>query len=176
MNNNVKMKNKDELLKNKLNIETNNKPIHNNKSNVIQIIKNREMNISNFDPIKYKRSLLNMQNPKKVVKNKEIKKGPYIKKNTFHFFGPYNKLINGGGGFCKRLHNKNYNLNIIYDLFSKNLPKYKQFTEKNEYELSNTSSYRNTMNNTRKERKINNIDNILIEENDNDFDYYNIIL
>ena len=166
MNNNVKMKNRDEIYRfTKLNNKTNNKHNHAKKSNIIQIIKKREINLSNFDPIKYKRALLNMQNPKKVSKNKETKKVPYTKKNVYHFFGPYNRLINGGGGFCKRLYNKNYNLDQIYELFPHNIPKYKQYTEKNDN--AKELSFRNKKN----EKKLNNTENILIQENDNEINH-----
>ena len=166
MNNNVKMKNKDEIFRyTKLNNKTNNMHNHAQKSNIIQIIKKREINLSNFDPIKYKRALLNMQNPKKVLKNKETKKVPYTKKNVNHFFGPYNRLINGGGGFCKRLYNKNYNLDQIYALFPRNVPKYKQYTEKND----NVNEL--TFGNKKNEKKLNITENILIQENDNEINH-----
>ena len=169
--NNVKMKNKDEISKSKLINNENNSKINSlNKSNIIQVIKTKELNLSNFDPMKYKKALLNKQNPKKIIKAKDIKKGPYFKRNTFQFFGPYNKLINGGGGFCKRLYNKNYNLNIIYELLPNNIPKYKLNTEKNDYEQMNLSSYRNN----KKKEKIIKTDNILIQENDNNDNYNNI--
>ena len=163
MNNYVKMKNKDDIFRyTKLSNQINNKHNHAKKSNLIQIIKKKEINLSNFDPIKYKRALLSMQNPKKVLKNKETKKIPYTKKNVYHFFGPYNRLINGGGGFCKRLYNKNYNLDQICELFPQNVPKYKQFTENNDN--AKEFSFRNKKN----EKKLNNTENILIQENDNE--------
>ena len=159
MFNSVKMKSKEESFQPKLlNTEPNNKNNNMHKPHIIQVLKKREINLSNFDPIKYRRALLNAQLPKKLIKNKEQKKQPYIKKNNYRYFGPYNKLINGGGGFCKRLYNKNYNLNIIYELFPQNVPKYKQNTEQ-----MNLSSYRN--NNDRKTKKINQNENILIQEN-----------
>ena len=166
MNNNVKIKNKDDIFRyTKLSNQINNKHNHAKKSNLIQIIKKKEINLSNFDPIKYKRALLNMQNPKKVSKNKETKKVPYTKKNVYHFFGPYNRLINGGGGFCKRLYNKNYNLDQIYELFPQNVPKYKQYTENNDN--AKEFSFRNKKN----EKKLNNTENILIQENDNEINH-----
>ena len=159
MFNNVKMKSKEESFQSKLlNTDPNNKNNNTHKPHIIQVLKKREINLSNFDPIKYRRALLNAQIPKKVIKNKEQKKQPYIKKNNYRYFGPYNKLINGGGGFCKRLYNKNYNLNLIYELFPQNVPKYKQNTDQ-----MNLSSYRN--NNEKKTRKINQKENMLIQEN-----------
>jgi hypothetical protein len=153
-----KTKNRENLSTLKLN---SNKPSSFNKQNIYQVIKKKEINLSNFDPIKYKKSLLNLQNPKKKLNN--LKKGPYTKKATYQFLGPYNRLINEGGGFCKRLYNKNkiFNANQIFDLFPKNIPKYKTLTK---YELDNInlSSYQKT-------KKINNTENILIEEN-----FYNI--
>ena len=159
MFNNDKMKIKVESFNSKLlNTEPNNKKNNINKPHIIQVLKKREINLSNFDPMKYRRALLNAQIPKKVIKNKEQKKQPYIKKNNYRYFGPYNKLINGGGGFCKRLYNKNYNLNLLYELFPQNVPKYKQNTDQ-----MNLSSYRN--NNEKKTRKINQNENMLIQEN-----------
>lgn len=88
MINNATLKNKDELIKNKLSIEQNNNKINYiKKPNIIQVIKKKEINISDFDPMKHKRALLNLQNPKKVVNKKDSRKEPLIKKNVFHFSG-----------------------------------------------------------------------------------------
>ena len=166
MINNATLKNKDELIKNKLSIEQNNNKINYiKKPNIIQVIKKKEINISDFDPMKHKRALLNLQNPKKVVNKKDSRKEPLIKKNVFHFFGPYNRLINGGGGFCKRLHNRNYNLNLIYELFPQNFPKYKLNTEKNDIGKMNISSNGENNNYKKNEKRISKVGNILIQEN-----------
>ena len=153
------MKNKDEFQKYKLFTEINNKYSYKQKANKIQVIKKSELNALNFDPLKYKRKLLNIQNPKKeLIKNHEIKKIIYTKKEPFRFFGPYNRTIICGGGFCKRLYNKNYNINSIYDSLLQKMPKYNKKTEQ-----INLSSYKNKY--KIKTEKKRNEENILIEEN-----------
>ena len=172
MINNLNIKNKDDFFGTKLNNEKNDKKNYLFKQNIFQKIKKNEINISNFDPIKYKRSLLNLQNPKKVLENKKNKKCAYIKKNDFNFCGPYNRYTNSGGGFCKRLNNKALNLELIYEMVPKNIPKYKQHTEKYDKSKMNIHTYtNNNNNNTNKNENTNNLniqDNILIQENDID--------
>ena len=122
------------------------------------------MNLSNFVPVKYKRALLNLQNQKKVLKNKQTKNAHYLKKNNLQFFGPYNRLINGDGGFCKRLYNKNNNLAHVYHLFPQNVPKYKLNTEKNDNDKKKEFSYKNQEKKKRKHKS----KNILIQKNEDD--------
>ena len=114
MINYAKMKNKDEFQKYKLFTDTNNKYSYKQRANIMQVINKNELKALNFDPMKYKRKLLNIQNTKKeLAQNKEIQKITYTKKDPFRFFGPYNRSIICGGGFCKRLCNKNYNLKAV---------------------------------------------------------------
>ena len=163
MINYVKKKKKDEFPKNKLNIETNNNNNYKQRTNLIQVIKKRELNTSNFDPMKYKRKLMNTQIPKKeIAKNIEPqKKINYTKKNPYQFFGPYNRLIIFGGGFCSRLYNKKYNLNKIYEQYPKKIQKNKPIIEH-----VNLASYRNIHNvNLKTDKKTNKAKKILIEEN-----------
>ena len=140
MINNLNIKNKDDFFGTKLikmiNNEKNVKKNYLFKQNIFQIIKKNEINISNFDPIKYKRSLLNLQNPKKVLENKNNKKG------DFNFCEPYNRYTNSGG-FCKRLNNKALNLELIYEMVPKNIPKYKQHTEKYDKSKMNITTLKN---------------------------------
>ena len=168
MINNLSIKNKDDFFGTKLNNEKNVKKNYLFKQNIFQIIKKNEINISNFDPIKYKRSLLNLQNPKKVLENKNNKKCSNIKKNDFNFFGPYNRYTNSGGGFCKRLNNKALNLELIYEMVPKNIPKYKQNTEKYDKSKMNIHTYTNNNNRNENVNNLNKQDNILIQENDID--------
>ena len=94
MINYVKMKNKDELQKYKLYSEINNKNSYKQRANIMQVIKKNELNSLNFNPMKYKRKLLNIQNPKReLIKNKEIQKTTYTKKDPSKIFGPYNRYI-----------------------------------------------------------------------------------
>ena len=124
------MKNKDEFQKYKLFTDTNNKYSYKQRANIMQVIKKNELKALNFDPMKYKRKLLNIQNTKKeLAQNKEIQKITYTKKDPFRFFGPYNRSIIFGGGFCKRLYKKNYNLNVIYDTLLQKMPKYNKKNE-----------------------------------------------
>ena len=161
------MKNKDEFQKYKLFTEINNKYSYKQKANKIQVIKKSELNALNFDPLKYKRKLLNIQNPKKeLIKDQEIKRIIYTKKDPFRFFGPYNRTIICGGGFCKRLYNKNYNINSIYDSLLQKMPKYNKKTEQ-----INLSSYKNKY--KIKTKKKRNEENILIEENNISNTYIN---
>ena len=161
------MKNKDEFQKYKLFTEINNKYSYKQKTNKIQVIKKSELNALNFDPLKYKRKLLNIQNPKKeLIKDQEIKRIIYTKKDQFRFFGPYNRTIICGGGFCKRLYNKNYNINSIYDSLLQKMPKYNK-----KIEQINLSSYKN--NYKIKTEKKRNEENILIEENNISNTYIN---
>ena len=155
------MKNKDEFQKYKLFTDTNNKYSYKQRANIMQVIKKNELKALNFDAMKYKRKLLNIQNPKKeLAQNKEIQKITYTKKDPFRFFGPYNRSIICGGGFCKRLCNKNYNLNVIYDALLQKMPKYNKKTEQ-----INFSSYENKDKFNHKTKKKRNEENILIEEN-----------
>ena len=155
------MKNKDEFQKYKLFTDTNNKYSYKQRANIMQVIKKNELKALNFDPMKYKRKLLNIQNPKKeLAQNKEIQKITYTKKDPFRFFGPYNRSIICGGGFCKRLCNKNYNLNVIYDALLQKMPKYNKKTEQ-----INLSSNENKDKFNHKTKKNRNEENILIEEN-----------
>ena len=155
------MKNKDEFQKYKLFTDTNNKYSYKQRANIMQVIKKNELKALNFDPMKYKRKLLNIQNPKKeLAQNKEIQKITYTKKDPFRFFGPYNRSIICGGGFCKRLYNKNYNLNVIYDALLQKMPKYNKKTEQ-----INLSSNENKDKFNHKTKKNRNEENILIEEN-----------
>ena len=111
--------------------------------------------------MKYKRKLLNIQNPKKeLAQNKEIQKITYTKKDPFRFFGTYNRSIIFGGGFCKRLYKKNYNLNVIYDTLLQKMPKCNKKTEQ-----INLSSNENKDKFNHKTKKNRNEENILIEEN-----------
>ena len=127
----------------------------------MQVIKKNELKALNFDPMKYKRKLLNIQNTKKeLAQNKEIQKITYTKKEPFRFFGPYNRSIICGGGFCKRLYKKNYNLNVIYDTLLQKMPKYNKKTEQ-----INLSSNENKDKFNHKTKKNRNEENILIEEN-----------
>ena len=163
MINYVKKKKKDEFPKNKLNIETNNNNNYKQRANLMQVIKKRELNTSNFDPMKYRRKLMNTQIPKKeIAKNIEPqKKINYTKKNPYQFFGPYNRLIIFGGGFCSRLYNKKYNLNKIYEQYPKKIQKNKPIIEH-----VNLASYRNIHNvNLKTDKKTNKAKKILIEEN-----------
>ena len=168
MINNLNIKNKDDFFGTKLNNEKNDKKNYLFKQNIFQKIKKNEINISNFDPIKYKRSLLNLQNPKKVLENKNNKKCSNIKKNDFNFCGPYNRYTNSGGGFCKRLNNKALNLELIYEMVPKNIPKYKQHTEKYDKSKMNIHTYTNNNNKNENVNNLNKQDNILIQENDID--------
>ena len=155
------MKNKDEFQKYKLFTDTNNKYSYKQRANIMQVIKKNELKALNFDAMKYKRKLLNIQNTKKeLAQNKEIQKITYTKKDPFRFFGPYNRSIICGGGFCKRLCNKNYNLNVIYDTLLQKMPKYNKKTEQ-----INLSSYENKYKFNHKTKKKRNEENILIEEN-----------
>ena len=155
------MKNKDEFQKYKLFTDTNNKYSYKQRANIMQVINKNELKALNFDPMKYKRKLLNIQNPKKeLAQNKEIQKITYTKKDPFRFFGPYNRSIICGGGFCKRLCNKNYNLNVIYDALLQKMPKYNKKTEQ-----INLSSNENKDKFNHKTKKNRNEENILIEEN-----------
>ena len=155
------MKNKDEFQKYKLFTDTNNKYSYKQRANIMQVIKKNELKALNFDAMKYKRKLLNIQNPKKeLAQNKEIQKITYTKKDPFRFFGPYNRSIICGGGFCKRLCNKNYNLNVIYDALLQKMPKYNKKTEQ-----INLSSNENKDKFNHKNKKNRNEENILIEEN-----------
>ena len=155
------MKNKDEFQKYKLFTDTNNKYSYKQRANIMQVIKKNELKALNFDPMKYKRKLLNIQNTKKeLAQNKEIQKITYTKKDPFRFFGPYNRSIICGGGFCKRLCNKNYNLNVIYDALLQKMPKYNKKTEQ-----INLSSNENKDKFNHKTKKNRNEENILIEEN-----------
>ena len=155
------MKNKDEFQKYKLFTDTNNKYSYKQRANIMQVIKKNELKALNFDPMKYKRKLLNIQNPKKeLAQNKEIQKITYTKKEPFRFFGPYNRSIICGGGFCKRLYKKNYNLNVIYDSLLQKMPKYNKKTEQ-----INLSSNENKDKFNHKTKKKRNEENILIEEN-----------
>ena len=155
------MKNKDEFQKYKLFTDTNNKYSYKQRANIMQVIKKNELKALNFDAMKYKRKLLNIQNPKKeLAQNKEIQKITYTKKDPFRFFGPYNRSIICGGGFCKRLCNKNYNLNVIYDSLLQKMPKYNKKTEQ-----INLSSNENKDKFNHKTKKKRNEENILIEEN-----------
>ena len=155
------MKNKDEFQKYKLFTDTNNKYSYKQRANIMQVIKKNELKALNFDPMKYKRKLLNIQNTKKeLAQNKEIQKITYTKKDPFRFFGPYNRSIICGGGFCKRLCNKNYNLNVIYDALLQKMPKYNKKTEQ-----INLSSNENKDKFNHKTKKKRNEENILIEEN-----------
>ena len=155
------MKNKDEFQKYKLFTDTNNKYSYKQRANIMQVIKKNELKALNFDPMKYKRKLLNIQNPKKeLAQNKEIQKITYTKKDPFRFFGPYNRSIICGGGFCKRLYKKNYNLNVIYDTLLQKMPKYNKKTEQ-----INLSSNENKDKFNHKTKKNRNEENILIEEN-----------
>ena len=127
----------------------------------MQVIKKNELKALNFDPMKYKRKLLNIQNTKKeLAQNKEIQKITYTKKEPFRFFGPYNRSIIFGGVFCKRLYKKNYNLNVIYDTLLQKMPKYNKKTEQ-----INLSSNENKDKFNHKTKKNRNEENILIEEN-----------
>ena len=127
----------------------------------MQVIKKNELKALNFDPMKYKRKLLNIQNTKKeLAQNKEIQKITYTKKEPFRFFGPYNRAIICGGGFCKRLYKKNYNLNVIYDSLLQKMTKYNKKTEQ-----INLSSNENKDKFNHKTKKNRNEENILIEEN-----------
>ena len=163
MINYVKKKNKDELQKYKLYSEINNKNSYKQRANIMQVIKKNELNSLNFNPMKYKRKLLNIQNPKReLIKNKEIQKTSYTKQDPSKFFGPYNRYIVYGGGFCKRLFNKNYNLNKIYDPF---LYKILKFRLRQNTEQINLYSYGNNDNIIHKsEKKRSKEKNILIEE------------
>ena len=155
------MKNKDEFQKYKLFTDTNNKYSYKQRANIMQVIKKNELKALNFDPMKYKRKLLNIQNPKKeLAQNKEIQKITYTKKEPFRFFGPYNRSIICGGGFCKRLYKKNYNLNVIYDTLLQKMPKCNKKTEQ-----INLSSNENKDKFNHKTKKKRNEENILIEEN-----------
>ena len=155
------MKNKDEFQKYKLFTDTNNKYSYKQRANIMQVIKKNELKALNFDPMKYKRKLLNIQNPKKeLAQNKEIQKITYTKKDPFRFFGPYNRSIIFGGGFCKRLYKKNYNLNVIYDTLLQKMPKCNKKTEQ-----INLSSNENKDKFNHKTKKNRNEENILIEEN-----------
>ena len=155
------MKNKDEFQKYKLFTDTNNKYSYKQRANIMQVIKKNELKALNFDPMKYKRKLLNIQNTKKeLAQNKEIQKITYTKKEPFRFFGPYNRSIICGGGFCKRLYKKNYNLNVIYDTLLQKMPKYNKKTEQ-----INLSSNENKDKFNHKTKKKRNEENILIEEN-----------
>ena len=88
MINYVKKKRKEEFPKNKLNIETNNNN-YKQRANLMQVIKKRELNTSNFDPMKYRRKLMNTQIPKKeIAKNIEPQKKLLIpKKILINFSG-----------------------------------------------------------------------------------------
>ena len=155
------MKNKDEFQRFKLTTEINNKNNYKKRSNIMQVIKKNELNALNFDPMKYKRKLLNIQNQKKeLTKTQEIKKITYTKKDPFRFFGPYNRSIICGGGFCKRLYNKNYNLNIIYNSLLQKMPKYNKKAEQ-----INLTAYKNNNKINHKDEKKRNEENILIEGN-----------
>ena len=163
MINYVKKKNKDELQKYKLYSEINNKNSYKQRANIMQVFKKNELNSLNIEPMKYKRKLLNIKNPKReLIKNKEIQKTTYTKKDPSKFFGPYNRYIVSGGGFCKRLFNKNYNLNKIYDPF---LYKILKFRLRQNTEQINIYSYGNNDNIIHKSEKKRSKDkNILIEE------------
>ena len=163
MINYVKKKNKDELQKYKLYSEINNKNRYKQRANIMQVFKKNELNSLNIEPMKYKRKLLNIKNPKReLIKNKEIQKTSYTKQAPSKFFGPYNRYIVCGGGFCKRLFNKNYNLNKIYDPF---LHKILKFRLRQNTEQINIYSYGNNDNIIHKSEKKRSKDkNILIEE------------
>ena len=96
------MKNKDEFQKCKLFTNTNNKYSYKQRANIMQVIKKNELKALNFDAMKYKRKLLNIQNPKKeLAQNKEIQKITYTKKDPFRFFGTYNSQLFSEVDFVK---------------------------------------------------------------------------
>ena len=136
------------------------------KQNKIQKIKKNQINLSNFDPIKYKRALLNLQSPIKYLQNKKNKNG-HIKKNTFNSFGPYNRYTDEGGGFCQKLNNKDKNIGLIYEFLPKNIPKYKQYTDRYCKNKININTYSNNNKNGNTKALINK-ENIFIQENDID--------